>query len=34
MKLAAISGLNGVYTDEDINKIRSLAIKARRENAN
>ena len=34
MKLAAISGLNGVYTDYDINKIRSLAIKARRENAN
>ena len=34
MKLAAISGLNGVYTDDDINKIRSLALKARRENAN
>ena len=34
MKLAAISGLKGVYTDDDINKIRSLAIKARRENAN
>ena len=34
MKLAAISGLKGVYTDDNINKIRSLAIKARRENAN
>ena len=33
MKLAAISGLNGVYTDEDINNIRTLALKARRENA-
>ena len=34
MKLAAISGLDGVYTNEDINKIRSLALKARRDNAN
>ena len=34
MKLAAMSGLNGVYTDDDINKIRSLALKARRDNTN
>ena len=34
MKLAAISGLNGVYTDDDINKIRSLALKARRDIVN
>jgi len=34
MKLAAISGLNGVYTDDDINKIRSRALKARRDNTN
>ena len=34
MKLAAISGLNGVYTDDDINKIRRLALKARRDNLN
>ena len=29
MKLAAISGVNGVYTDEDISRIRDLALKAR-----
>ena len=34
MKLAAISGLNGVYTDDDINKIKNLALKARRNNKN
>jgi hypothetical protein len=30
MKLAAISGVNGVFTDEDINKVRDLAIEARK----
>jgi len=30
MKLAAISGVNGVYTDEDIARVRRLALKARR----
>ncbi|OQY60140.1 MAG: dehydrogenase [Desulfobacteraceae bacterium 4572_88] len=30
MKLAAISGVNGVYTDEDIAKVRDLAIEARK----
>jgi predicted amino acid dehydrogenase len=30
MKLAAISGVNGVFTDEDINQVRNLAIKARK----
>ena len=34
MKLAAISGVNGVYTKDDIDKIRSLALKARQENVN
>ena len=29
MKLAAISGVNGVYTDEDISRIRDFALKAR-----
>jgi len=29
MKLAAISGVNGVYSDEDINKVRELAVKKR-----
>jgi len=29
MKLAAISGLKGAYNDEDINRIRDLALKAR-----
>lgn len=31
MKLAAISGVNGVFSDEDILKVRDLAIKARSE---
>ena len=30
MKLAAISGVNGVYTDEDIAKVRELALEARK----
>jgi predicted amino acid dehydrogenase len=30
MKLAAISGVNGVFTDEDIDKVRQLAIEARK----
>ena len=34
MKLAAISGVNGVYTKDDIDKIRDLALKARKENVN
>lgn len=29
MKLAAISGVNGVFTDEEIFKVRDLALKAR-----
>ena len=29
MKLAAISGVNGVYSDEDIAKVVELAKKAR-----
>lgn len=29
MKLAAISGVNGVYSDEDIAKVRELALEAR-----
>jgi predicted amino acid dehydrogenase len=31
MKLATISGVNGVYTDEDIARIRELALKRREE---
>jgi len=34
MKLAAISGVNGVFTKDDIDKIRDLALKARKENVN
>ena len=34
MKLAAISGVNGVYTKDDIDKVRDLALKARKENVN
>ena len=34
MKLAAISGVDGVYTNDDINKIRNLALKMRKENVN
>jgi predicted amino acid dehydrogenase len=30
MKLAAISGVNGVFSDEDIAKVRDLAIEARK----
>jgi len=30
MKLAAISGVNGVFTDEDIAKVRELALEARK----
>jgi predicted amino acid dehydrogenase len=29
MRLAAISGVNGVFTDEDISKVRDLALEAR-----
>jgi len=31
MKLAAISGVNGVFSDEDIAKVRDLAIEARKQ---
>jgi len=30
MKLAAISGVNGVFSDEDIFKVRDLALEARK----
>ena len=30
MRLAAISGVNGVYTDEDFARVRQLALAARR----
>jgi hypothetical protein len=30
MKLAAISGVNGVFSDDDIARVRKLAIKARK----
>ncbi len=30
MKLAAISGVNGIFTDDDISRVRRLAIKARK----
>jgi predicted amino acid dehydrogenase len=29
MKLAAISGVNGVFTDEDIARVKTLALEAR-----
>jgi hypothetical protein len=29
MKLATISGVNGVYTDEDLARVRELALAAR-----
>jgi hypothetical protein len=29
MKLAAISGVNGVFSDDDILKVRDLALTAR-----
>ncbi len=32
MKLAAISGVNGVFTDEDIQKVKHLALEARKKN--
>ncbi len=31
MKLAAVSGVNGVFTDDDILKVKNLALKARQE---
>ena len=34
MKLAAISGVNGVFSDEDILKVRDLAIVARNDARN
>ncbi len=34
MKLAAISGVNGVYKKDDIDKIRSLALEAGKDNVN
>lgn len=33
MKLATISGVNGVYTDEDIDRVRTLALAARAQQA-
>jgi len=33
MKLAAISGINGVYTDDDLARIRKLALAKRQESA-
>ncbi len=30
MKLAAISGVNGIFSDEDIKQVRALALKARK----
>lgn len=30
MRLAAISGVNGVYSDEDIARVRELALQARK----
>ena len=33
MKLAAISGVNGVFTDEDIAKVTRLALEARKKQA-
>jgi len=30
MKLAAISGVNGIFSDEDIFKVRDLALEARK----
>jgi len=34
MKLAAISGVNGVFSDEDILKVRDLALEARKTSGN
>ncbi|GAA4400305.1 serine carboxypeptidase [Fodinibacter luteus] len=33
MRLAAVSGVNGVYTDEDFDRVRALALAARGEDA-
>ena len=33
MKLAAISGVNGVYSDDDLSRIRELALERRAEMA-
>jgi len=33
MKLAAISGVNGVFSDEDIERVRELALAARAKRA-
>ena len=33
MRLATISGVNGVFTDDDITRIRELALDRRREQA-
>ena len=33
MKLAAISGVNGVFTDEDIARVKQLALEARKKAA-
>ncbi len=33
MKLAAISGVNGVFTDEDIARVKELALEARKKAA-
>ena len=30
MKLAAVSGVNGIFTDDDIARVRRLALKARK----
>jgi len=30
MKLAAISGVNGVFSDEDIDRVKKLVLKARK----
>jgi hypothetical protein len=30
MRLASISGVNGVYSDEDISRVRELALEARK----
>jgi len=31
MRLAAISGVNGVYSDEDLDRVRQLALAKRAE---
>jgi hypothetical protein len=32
MKLAAISGVNGVFSDDDIARVKALALEARKAN--